>query len=408
MNVLFVSGLDFKEKSIQVIRKTPEYYAKKNCIVDYVVARDNLNNGNYFYEEEINPEGVNVHRVYWPFPGMRANLSRFLSLALTKVSACLVVIKLFLLAKKLLRKNDYDVIYGYEIHGVLAVYLLKKCGLVGGSKIVSRFQGSFLNEMIEKRQFARIVFNIDAILAMKADCDLMVLTDDGTKADEALRKINAKTSYIFVPNGVDIPPANILAKKTRIDAFNNARITCISVSRLVGWKRVDRCLNVFKELCAHNGIEAEYLILGDGEEREHLESVARRLGIDHLVKFLGAVNQSEVFKYIADSDVFLSMYDHSNVANPLFEAMRLNKLIVTINNGSTGLWIKHMDNGLIYNEGFIDAKKISDDIVFLVSNEPELSSLLSNLSKTADEKLWTWDQRLQYEYQAVSALISGR
>jgi len=47
--ILFLSALDFKEKSIQVIRKTPEAYLKYGWKVFYVVARDNSKYGNYFY-----------------------------------------------------------------------------------------------------------------------------------------------------------------------------------------------------------------------------------------------------------------------------------------------------------------------------------------------------------------------
>ena len=58
--ILFLSALDFKEKSIQVIRKTPEAYAAAGGDVDYIVARDDVKNGNYSYEEVINPQNINV------------------------------------------------------------------------------------------------------------------------------------------------------------------------------------------------------------------------------------------------------------------------------------------------------------------------------------------------------------
>jgi len=73
--ILFISGLDFKEKSIQVIRKTPEAYVAADWEVDYIVARDNSLFGDYHYEDEINPEGINITRVYWPFAKLRAKYS---------------------------------------------------------------------------------------------------------------------------------------------------------------------------------------------------------------------------------------------------------------------------------------------------------------------------------------------
>lgn len=48
--ILFLSGLDFKDKSIQVIRKTPEAYVNSGWSVHYIVARDTSSKGNYYYE----------------------------------------------------------------------------------------------------------------------------------------------------------------------------------------------------------------------------------------------------------------------------------------------------------------------------------------------------------------------
>lgn len=407
MRILFVSAIDFKEKSIQVIRKTPEYYAKKGVEVDYVVARDNLVTGNYFYEDEITPEGVDVHRVYWPFPKMRARLFRYPALILTKLASVLVVLKLILKSRLLIKNNNYDVVYGYEIQGVIAVALMRKLGLVENMKVVSRFQGSFLNEMIEGKQCARLAFNFDALIAMKSKCDLMILTDDGTKANQAVEKINPKAKYIFVPNGVDIPSKNDVGGCELLVERQEGMLTFVSVSRLVGWKRVERCLDLFKEIMDSYGGEAEYWILGDGEERSELEGRACDLGLKNRVKFLGAVKQSDVFGLLGQADVFLSMYDHSNVGNPLFEAMRLNKLIVTLDNGDTNLWIKHGVNGFIYNPNNLKFNQVADDVLAVLSNAEKHAKILHNLKLTADKRLWTWDERLLFEFNEVSQLLHG-
>ena len=60
--ILFLSAIDFKDKSIQVIRKTPEAYRDHGFDVSYVVARDNVSDGNYFYEQEINPDNLKIKR----------------------------------------------------------------------------------------------------------------------------------------------------------------------------------------------------------------------------------------------------------------------------------------------------------------------------------------------------------
>jgi hypothetical protein len=159
--ILFLSALDFKEKSIQVIRKTPEYYAVKGWTVDYIVARDNVIGGNYSYEREINPEGVNVNRFYWPLLKYRSLNNRYIKLIFSKLASFMVIFLLAFKGYKKIRENDYDVIYGYELQGVLATFLLKP--FLKKQKVVTRFQGTFINEMLEKKQKMRLLFNFDLI-----------------------------------------------------------------------------------------------------------------------------------------------------------------------------------------------------------------------------------------------------
>ncbi len=73
-NILFISALDFKEKSIQVIKKTPVYYVKNGWDVIYIVLRDNSKHGNYFYEKEIFLEGVKLYRIYLPLTNLIDNI----------------------------------------------------------------------------------------------------------------------------------------------------------------------------------------------------------------------------------------------------------------------------------------------------------------------------------------------
>ena len=402
-SILFLSGLDFKEKSIQVIRKTPEAYIKAGCRVDYIVARDNLKNGNYFYEDEFSPAGVNVLRFYWWFPILRARLPRVFSLPLGKLSSFVVVIKLAWLGASLLRHNKYDIIYGYELQGVLAMNILRLFCLSPTQKTVSRFQGTFLNEMFMKRQIFRLLFNIDLIIAIRLASDLCIMTDDGTQGNLAIKKIKNKKQLDkvrFWVNGVDQINFSFTCKSTRYSPVP----TFISISRLVTWKRVDRCIRLLSKLSKCGLNDFTYKIIGEGEQRKYLEYLASELGIGDKVNFLGSLNHSDIFHHIGKADMFVSMYDSSNVGNPLLEAMRANIVIVTLSNGDTGKWIQHRVNGLIYdpNTDFYDLAAV--DIMNLLNDDEVKNKILSNLRVTEKERLWTWEQRLTAEVNDVSSL----
>lgn len=399
--ILFLSALDFKEKSIQVIRKTPEAYATAGWNVDYVVARDNVENGNYFYEDEINPFGLNVYRSYWPFPKLRNRSGRYLGLLLSKLASMIVVFKLFLQARKLLKSKHYDVIYGYELQGVLAMNLLKFF-LPKSTKLVSRFQGTFLNEMFVNKQYGRILFNLDLVLAIRLNSDLLLMTNDGTQGNKAVEKIKGKKPYkmMFWPNGVDLLPTNIK------EPFNKAdgKIIFMSVSRLVGWKRVERNIEIMRSIKNLGFLNFVYYIIGEGDQRPFLEKIVNDFGLYDQVVFVGALKHQDVIGYLKNTDYFLSMYDSSNVGNPLLEAIRANRIIVTLDNGDTADWIIHKENGLIYDHRKIDFNVIAQDIIELSNNKNLLDYIKENIKETEKNKLWTWQERLDKEIEVVSNL----
>ena len=283
--ILFLSALDFKEKSIQVIRKTPEYYASKGWDVDYIVARDNVSGGNYSYEKEINPVGVKVHRFYWPLLKYRSTRNRYITLLLSKLASFIVISMLAFKGYKKLRSESYDVIYGYELQGVLATALLKP--FLHKQKVITRFQGTFINEMFENKQWSRLLFNFDLLLALKVKADLTIMTNDGTEGDKALQKvrgINKIGNVKFWPNGV-----NVIEHKEWPD-LSKQKLKIISVSRLVGWKRVDRCIKIIEKLVANGFVNFEYEIIGGGEQRQNLEKLVDSLSLNKFIKFFLFLN----------------------------------------------------------------------------------------------------------------------
>lgn len=399
--ILFLSGIDFKDKSIQVIRKTPEAYVNEGWSVDYIVARDNNPSGNYFYEKEIDLSGVNITRFNWPLPKIRSKSSRYTSLLLSKISSTMTIVRLSYIAYKKIKENNYDVIYGYELQGVLAMQLIKPW-LGKETKKISRFQGTFLNEMLTKKQYTRLIFNLDLVLAIFLKSDLIIMTNDGTQGDLAVNKIKRGSEHnlLFISNGVDKNYLVDYEKKEDLD------INFITVSRLVKWKRVDRCILIFNEFIKSNPNSKAILnIVGEGSERSDLERIVQDLNISNSVCFLGAVRQSDVSTLLAKSDVFLSTYHSSNVGNPLLEAIRANLLIVTLNNGDTGKWIKHKFNGLIYDELGINYELIAKDIAdFMFSNEKK-HKIKENLKDFEKENLFTWEERLSKEVKLIESII---
>ena len=86
----------------------------------------------------------------------------------------------------------------------------------------------------------------------------------------------------------------------------------LSVGRLVKWKCHELGIQAVNNLIKE-GFNIDYFIIGDGAERHNLEQLIEKLHLKKHVKMLGARNQSEIKKWLQESDVFLmtSTYDDS-------------------------------------------------------------------------------------------------
>ena len=204
LKILFLSAIDFKEKSIQVIRKTPEAYIEKGWDVDYVVGRDSCRWGNYSYEEQFDPDGVRVFRIEYPFRWIRDLIKvKNIRSVFNKLSITLLTIKIAMKAAKIIRTKKIDIVYGYEVHGVLALGLLHIFGRLKGIKRIHRFQGSWLPEFFQKKKYGKLFFNLDTLIASYMNADAVIMTDDGTRGNTLYRSSTWGSRLKFWVNGVD-------------------------------------------------------------------------------------------------------------------------------------------------------------------------------------------------------------
>lgn len=408
-SILFLSANDFKDKSIQVIRKTPEAFVKNGWQVRYIVSRDTTLKGSYYYEKEINPKGISIDRFNIPL----AKIINFIDnhtirTILSKISGVIIVLTLYLKALSYLRTNDVDIIYGYETHGVLAANLLKITPLKKSYKYVNRFMGTWLTHYINKKRYIKLLFNFDHIIALRSKSDLCIMTNDGTQGDKAMKIFKSKSieNFYFWCNGVD--KQNLT--KNEISTFKkelnlNTEEVFLSISRLEGWKKVDRAIHLISKIKNKNII---YYIVGDGPNKDKLKALSDRLNLQNQIVFVGSIPNNEVKKYLSIAKYFFTLYDLSNVGNPLLEAIRANKIIITLNNGDTSKWITHQKNGLIFNLDSDFYTKASNEINKLMDDAASQKNILASIHNTEKLMLWTWEERMEAEVNSVASLITHK
>lgn len=308
------------------------------------------------------------------------------------------------LAERELRSSDLPcLLYAYEINGVRAAKRLAEKYRV---PLVTRFQGTVLHTM-EDTWVNRLKFypHYEA-LAEKSDC--VIMTNDGTRGLKVLRELGNPTQRVyFWRNGVSLSSndAEDLAQARRRQReswhVGEDDFVFLTLSRLAGWKRIDRALKAFAEI-AQSHPDARLVVVGEGDKREEMEALAASLGVGDRVRFPGGVDQAGTWSCYNAADVFLSLYDLGNMGNPLFEALFWGKPIVTLNNGDTATVIEDGYNALMLEP---DREDLIPGAMSRLIEDGELRERLSrNARQYAKENLWTWDQRMEAEYKAVTEM----
>ncbi len=310
-------------------------------------------------------------------------------------------------ARRLLQQDTFDILYGYEVHGVLAQRQVhRKYPL----PLVARFQGTVLYPYLRRPQSRLRKF--EEVRALKTPASLYIMTDDGTRGDEVLQTLNPASAgkVRFWRNGLDAgltAGAANGAHPTRPElGLSEDDFVLVTATRLARWKRVDRAIDAVA-LLRDQGVKARLLVVGDGEERANLERQAHDLGLDGRVTFVGAVPQPDVARYLRAADVFLSVNELSNVGNPLLEAMVAGRCVLTLDEGDTRDLIRDGETGVLLPAAG-DPGMIAKALAQLAADPERRKRLGAAAQRVAKRSFWSWDQRLDAEVEAVEALVPGR
>lgn len=113
---------------------------------------------------------------------------------------------------------------------------------------------------------------------------------------------------------------------------------------------VEKGLSVLFEslkLLRDAGRDFELTLVGDGVDRERLESLGRELAIDRHLVFAGYRNQEEVGEYLRKSDIFILPSFAEGVPVSLMEAMAAGIPVIATNVGGVAELVESERTGLL-------------------------------------------------------------
>lgn len=242
--------------------------------------------------------GVEVEHPRYPLPpriGM--NLAPF-----SMAAFCLPTLR------RIQKNFEFDLIdaHYYYPDGVAATML----GRLLNKPVVITARGSDLN-LLPKFPIPR---RLIAWTAAQADASIGV----SRALMEELKELGADPGKLNVlPNGVDLElfrPTDQRQARSRLGLEEGRWL--ISVGWLVELKGHDIPIRALPELP-----EVRLAIVGDGELRGELERLAKALGVEDRVRFVGSVPQSALPDWYAAADALVLASSREGWANVLLEAM---------------------------------------------------------------------------------------
>lgn len=379
--MIIVSTLFFNRIGNQSLLETVKQYIKKYHIV-FITSASKHNN--YYIDVkktlDIFDKDITFFHVYQILPA----IIKFLLVPFVKkqknkqasgdfvnttygklniISSNLAAVFLYRKLVYAIKKFNPSVICAYEVFAVKPVLKAKKRCKQKNIKYLAKFQGTVLGFDYQKISdpviYKRYSPDVEAFKLCNA-FDLCAITNDGTNGNKVLSYFGVDSDKIlYDPNGIsqyikDIKP-NI-----RIDnTFDGVEtINLFTLSRLIGWKRIYLSIEIMHKLvnilkCHRYALH----IYGHGSDSE-IRALTDLIGKYHLsayVHIYGAVEHDDLIDVYNQNHIMVSLYKYTNVTNPVFEALYLNKPVITLHDDN-------LDNIL---------QKIETDRVFIFNDEGE-------------------------------------
>jgi len=149
--------------------------------------------------------------------------------------------------------------------------------------------------------------------------------------------------------------------------------------------------------------DAEFLIVGDGPQRDKLHSLARELALCPAVRFLGT--RSDVPKVLSLIDI-LAITSHME-ANPLsiLEAMACEKPVVATRVGSVGETVLDGKTGYLVTAG--DARRFADRVIELLG-DPDRAAAMGRAGREEVITRWSIDRTLKGYQDLIADIYTAK
>lgn len=137
----------------------------------------------------------------------------------------------------------------------------------------------------------------------------------------------------------------------------------------------------------------EFMLAGDGSQREYLEQTANSGGLiaNGTIKFIGKINNDLLPNYLQNADIYVSTsLSDSGLAASTAEAMAAGLPVIVTDSGDSAQWVEDGSAGSPRAGGFVIPIKnpeiLAEKILFLLNNKTARESFGARNRKIIEEK----------------------
>lgn len=274
--------------------------------------------------------------------------------------------------KQYIIKNNINIIHSNGITSDLVCNIARK--RVKDVKIISTVHGFSSFDRMDRSKVEIKVFDILEKLLFKYN-------------DHYISVSNALRDYLvnrgLPTNKVDViyHAVNNIKDEKYKENFSNDVITLGSVGRLEKVKGYDILINSIKDLKSKN-YKFNCILIGEGSEYDSLMTLAKEIGIEDCIEFLGY--KEDIYTYIDKMDIYIQPSRQESFGISIIEAMNKVKPIIASKVGGVCEIIEDEKNGLLFQS--LDSNELSNKIEELINNKEKRKYLALEGKKSLVER----------------------
>jgi glycosyltransferase involved in cell wall biosynthesis len=202
-----------------------------------------------------------------------------------------------------------------------------------------------------------------------------------------LRLLGARDVRIFFEAGL---PAAEIDRLARSASSNGGPVRFVGVGNLLHLKGFHLGLCAFAQAGIKN---AEYWIIGDGPEREHLKAAAHDLGIAERVRFWGWLPRAEALQRVAECHALVHPSLHDSGGWVCMEAMAAGRPVICLDLGGPAAQVTGHTGLKVLAHDPQQAVRDLAEAMRRLAGAPGLRALLGEAGKRRSREVFCWEPK---------------